>query len=599
MAQLKLDDPSEEEARLAALQSTGLLDTPASEAFDRITRLAADLFGVPIALVSLVDRERQWFKSQVGMAVGQTHRRDSFCSVAIAQPTDILVVEDALQDARFSNNPLVLGEPHIRFYAGAPLVLQSGHALGSLCIIDRQPRSFGAAQRAQLQDLAALAVTQIDIVRMFGRVDGVTLLPNRARFEDDLQDLCLAHPGEDRTLVVVEFLAYDALLDASRAMGTGPLDQRMRSAARLLQQRVAAHSQLYHVGMARFAFFLRGADRVWQTAFVDGLLAEVTVPVPGDVAMLELQPRAGLVRFALTPDEVQDVARKASSALHETQLQSSTLVYYEAAADARYRRSYALLRDLQRAMGEGEFFLVYQPKLDTATLRYTGVEALIRWNHRSFGLVAPFEFIPMVEGTALIHLLTEWVLHTALAQLARWDAEGGTVLGMAVNVSARNLEHPGFARMLANACAVHGIAPTRLQIECTENAVLTGSATVQALGRARALGVEVALDDFGVGYCNLACLHSMPAGLLKLDRSLVDSIATDARALAVLRAVIAIGQTLGYRLLAEGVETAEVFDQLVAMGCDEMQGYYLCRPVAADAVLPFVRQWNAGVALEA
>ncbi|KQM79545.1 bifunctional diguanylate cyclase/phosphodiesterase [Xylophilus sp. Leaf220] len=593
-----VDDRLQEEARLEALQSTGLLDTPASEGFDRITRLATDLFGVPIALVTLVDSERQWFKSRVGLAVQETTRGDSFCSVAMTRP-GVMVVEDALLDPRFRDNALVVGEPGIRFYAGAPLVLPSGHALGSLCVIDRVPRSFSAAQCAQLQDLAALAMAQIDLARMAGRVDDTTHLPNRARFDDDLQDMCLATPGAERTLVMAEFVAYDALRDASRAVNNGPLEQRMRSAARMLRAEVAAHSPLYHVGMARFAFFLEGSDRAWQSAFVERLMAQAVMPVPGDVALLELQPRAGLVRFCLTPDEVQDVARKASSALHETQLQGRKLVFYEADVDERYRRSYGLLRDLQRAMGEGEFFLVYQPKLDTASLRYTGVEALIRWNHRSFGLVSPFEFIPMVEGTALIHLLTEWVLHTALAQLARWDAEGGPALGMAVNVSARNLEHPGFLRMLANACALHGIDPARLQIECTENAVLTGSATVQALKRARTLGVEVALDDFGVGYCNLACLHSMPAGLLKLDRSLIDPIAIDVRALAVLKAVIAIGQALGYRLLAEGVETAEVFDQLVAMGCDEMQGYYLCRPVAADAVLPFVQQWNASVALEA
>ena len=589
------EDQLQEEVRLQALQSTCLLDTPASEGFDRITRLATELFGVPIALVTLVDRERQWFKSRVGMPVRETARSASFCAVAMTRP-GVMVVEDALLDPRFCTNPLVLGEPGIRFYAGVPLVLPSGHALGSLCIIDRQPRTFSAAQCAQLQDLAALAMAQTDLQRMAGRIDNTTHLPNRARFDDDLHDMCLADPGDERTLVMVEFVAYDARRDASRAVNSGPLEQRMRSAARRLHAEVAAHSPLYHMGMARFAFFLQGADRGWQSAFVEQLMAQAVVP--GDVALLELQPRAGLVRFCLTPDEVQDVARKASSALHETQLQGCKLAFYEADADERYRRSYGLLRDLQRAMGAGEFFLVYQPKLDTATLRYTGVEALIRWNHPGFGLVAPFEFIPMVEATALIHLLTEWVLHTALAQLAHWDAEGGTALCMAVNVSARNLEHPGFLRMLSNACALHGIAPERLQIECTENAVLTGSATVQALERARTLGVEVALDDFGVGYCNLACLHSMPAGLLKLDRSLVAPIATDPRALAVLKAVIAIGQALGYRLLAEGVETAEVFDQLVAMGCNEMQGYYLCRPVDADAVLPFVDQWNASVALE-
>ena len=591
-----VDDQLQEEARLDVLQSTGLLDTAPSEAFDRITRLAADLFGVPIALVTLVDSERQWFKSRVGMAPRETARSESFCAVAMTQDR-VMVVEDALQDPRFQSNRLVLGDPYIRFYAGAPLVLPSGHALGSLCIIDRQPRRFGPVQCLQLQDLAALVIAQIDLARMAGRIDDATHLPNRARFDEDLQDMCLAALGEERTLVMAQFVTHDVLRDASRAVSNGLLEQRIRSAARVLHGAVAAHSPLYHVGMSRFAFFLDGADRAWQSAFVEQLMALAVAPAQGDVALMELQPRAGLVRFRLTPEEVQDVARKASSALHETQLQVRTLDYYEADGDARYRRSYDLLHDLQRALGEGEFFLVYQPKLDTATLRYTGVEALIRWKHHSFGLVSPFEFIPMVEGTALIHLLTEWVLHTALAQLARWDEQGAT-LGMAVNVSARNLEHPGFLRMLANACTLHGIAPARLQIECTENAVLTGSATLVALERARTLGVEVALDDFGVGYCNLACLHSMPAGLLKLDRSLVAPIATDVRALAVLKAVIAIGQSLGYRLLAEGVETAEVFDQLVAMGCNEMQGYYLCVPVAADAVLPFVQQWNAGVALE-
>ena len=591
------DEESQEKARLDALHSTGLLDTPASEGFDRITRLASALFGVPIALVTLVDSERQWFKSRIGMAPQETDRAESLCALTM-HGTGVMVVEDALNDARFTANVLVQGEPHIRFYAGAPLLLPSGQALGSLCVMDTTPRGFSPAECAQLQDLAALAMAQIDLARAAGRIDDSTQLPNRARFDEDLQDMCRAAPGAERTLVMAEFVRYDVLRDAWRSVSNGSLEQRMRSAAWVLHGQVAAHSPLYHVGMARFAFFLEGSDLAWQSAFVERLMAAAVAPVSGDVALPELQPRAGLVRFRLDADEVQDVARKASSALHETQLQSRTVLYYEAEADERYRRSYGLLRDLQRGLVEGEFFLVYQPKLHSATRRYTGVEALIRWNHRTFGLVSPMEFIPMVEGTALIHLLTEWVLHTALAQLARWDAEGGTALGMAVNVSSRNLEHPGFERMLANACALHGIAPARLQIECTENAVLTGSATVQTLERARTLGVEVALDDFGVGYCNLACLHSMPTGLLKLDRSLVDPIATDARALVVLKAVMAIGQTLGYRLLAEGVETAEVFDQLVAMGCDEMQGYYLCRPVAADAVLPFVHQWNAQVALE-
>lgn len=150
-----------------ALHSTGLLDTRASESFDRVTRLAAALFDVPIALVSLVDDDRQWFKSCVGLDVSQTPREYAFCDHTI-RTAQVMVVEDAVQDPRFAGNPLVMGEPRIRFYAGAPLVLSSGQTLGSLCIIDRSPRSFTPSQREQLKDLAAIVMAQIDLHRTAG-----------------------------------------------------------------------------------------------------------------------------------------------------------------------------------------------------------------------------------------------------------------------------------------------------------------------------------------------------------------------------------------------------------------------------------------------
>lgn len=176
-----------EQERLFFVRSTGLLDTRASEAFDRITRMAASLLQVPMAAISIVDESRQWFKSRVGIDEAETARSDSFCTHTIEAPS-VLVVEDAQDDARFADSRLVTGAPGIRFYAGVPLQLPSGHTLGSLCVIDTQPRKLGAQEEKLLRDLAALTMAQIDLHQMAGRVNEVTRLPNRAQLAHDLAD---------------------------------------------------------------------------------------------------------------------------------------------------------------------------------------------------------------------------------------------------------------------------------------------------------------------------------------------------------------------------------------------------------------------------
>ena len=195
-----------ERQRLELLACTRLLDSEANASFDRITRLAADLFDVPIALVSLVDERRQWFKSRIGLDVRETDRSSSFCSHAIDK-TGVTVIEDTRLDARFAQNPMVLGAPNIRFHAGAPLRLASGHALGTLCVIDSRPRSFSAADRCRLADLAALVMAQVDLLQMAGRIDSVTRLPNRAQLAEDLESLCGDFPGERRVLLLMDVWA--------------------------------------------------------------------------------------------------------------------------------------------------------------------------------------------------------------------------------------------------------------------------------------------------------------------------------------------------------------------------------------------------------
>lgn len=577
-----------EAERLAVLRSKRLLDTEASEAFDRITRLASSLFDTPVALVTLMDDDRLWFKSRVGVDACETDRDTAICNRTILD-TSVMVVEDLAADGRFADSPMLADG--YRFYAGAPLLTRSGHALGTLCILDRDPRRFDAQARCQLSDLAAMVMAQIDLHQAVGTTDEMTGLPNGTQLAYDLEDLCQIDAGDLRTLVLVEAFSHDQLEEAQCAIGSTPLEAVMRDFAARLGKWLGDRAVLYKTNEARFAFMLPGQSRPDHDEFVAAMTAHLAQPFRDGRSQVEVEltPQAGLATFELHHDCTADLMRRAASALYQARLLQQNFAWFTTETDASGRRAYALLQELPRGLAEGEFRLVYQPKMDLHTRLYKGVEALIRWRHPHLGELSPGEFIPLVEGSRLIHLVTEWVLHTALAQLSVWQAEGLSVT-MAVNVSAKNLEHPDFLRVLQNACAVHGIAPNQLHIECTENAALDGQQTLQVLHQIRALGMQVSLDDFGVGYCNIACLHSLPAGLLKLDQSLIRPIATDKRAWDLLKSIIQFGHALGFQLLAEGVETAEVFDMLESSGCDAVQGYYLARPLEAPALVALLRR---------
>ncbi|MDR6214575.1 sensor domain-containing phosphodiesterase [Paracidovorax wautersii] len=576
-----------EQERLFFLRSTGLLDSKASEAFDRITRLAAELFQVPIALVSLVEDKRQWFKSCVGLDTRQTDRSVSFCTHTIERGT-ALIVEDALQDTRFADNPLVTGYPGIRFYAGVPLRLPSGHALGSLCIIDSQPRSFSDRELQRLQDLGALVMAQIDLHQMAGRVNEVTRLPNRGQLGEDLQEACAAEPSAPRVLMLLDVMSHAQLQAAVRAVGVAPLESALRTIATKLVQTIPSDAALYHVGETRFAIVLAGGVQEDLSDVAAGMMLRMAEPFRAGAVTVQLELQAGLAPFTLVSESCHDVLRRATAALYQAGTEQRPMVWYGEQFDVPHRRAYALLRSIPSGLMAGDFRLVFQPKMNLHTGRVTAVEALARWRHPRHGDVPPSEFIEIMERTTLIHDFTEWILHRSLEQLSVWRTQG-IELSMAVNVSARNLEHPRFLQALRNACALYQVHPQNLHIECTEHAVMTGTRTAATLEAVRAMGIGISLDDFGVGYSNLACLHSLPVQLLKLDQSLIKPIATDVRALKLVRSLLHMGHTLGYRLLAEGVESKEVFDILKREGCDAVQGYYLSRPLEAEDVPRFLQ----------
>jgi EAL domain-containing protein (putative c-di-GMP-specific phosphodiesterase class I) len=576
-----LYDPSlQEGSRLEALRQLELLDTAPSEAFDRITRMASQLFQLPIAAVSLTDSDRQWFKSKVGVAHDAIPRVKAPCA-AVADSGRMLEVPDLLESECFRDSPLA--DSGIRFYLGAPLVTKTGHCLGAMCVLGTEPRSVSDADRATLADLAAMVMAQIELQHALGRIDPVSGLPNRSQFVSDVRDLGLVTPeGAPQLAALVSLATPEELSDAMRVMGGTWLDDIVRDAVPALR-RLAGGGKVYHVAPTQFAFLAPlGLSLV---RFSGTLMAWLDERKPMGQCGFLTTATVGLVRFAVGQDAPLDVLRNLHSAAHDARDAESGLRVYSAEQDAAYRHRFWLISEFGRALAQAsELHLVFQPKVSLHDGSCLGVEALLRWTHPDAGPIPPGEFMPIVETTALARATTEWVLEAALRQLAAWRADGVS-LQVAVNVSAVNLEEPDFSDRVLEGLARHGLPAACLALEMTESALMRKPKIAHdTMARLAEGGVKIAIDDFGTGYSSLSYLQDMPADVVKIDQSFVRGMEKDERTLALVTTMIKLSHDLGHRVVAEGVETEEVAQLLRAAGCDEAQGYYYGRPMAPAAL---------------
>jgi EAL domain-containing protein (putative c-di-GMP-specific phosphodiesterase class I) len=250
----------------------------------------------------------------------------------------------------------------------------------------------------------------------------------------------------------------------------------------------------------------------------------------------------------------------------------------------------SLLGELDSAMASGQVWNAYQPKLDLATGRIIGVEALVRWLHPERGPIGPDSFIPLLEQHGRVRELTTHVLAQALEDARAWDA-AGYPLGVAVNVSATLLADHGFIELVGQMLRGSALPPARITVEITETAAINSADTaVAALESWRALGVDVSIDDYGTGQSSLGYLQKLPATELKIDRSFIDAVNSDQRNAIMVRSTIALAHELGMKVVAEGIEDEACLKALTAMGCDTGQGYFISRPITAAAVTELVAE---------
>jgi diguanylate cyclase (GGDEF)-like protein len=437
--------------------------------------------------------------------------------------------------------------------------------------------------------LTVRAVESLADARRQARTDDLTGLPNRRLFLERL-DSELRNGGADRSLAVA-LVDLDRFKEINDSFGHHLGDELLQLVARRLHTTLGDTGLLARLGGDEFGLLLPAAEVDQARDLAAAVLSELRRPFGLTEATLHVDASIGIAVFPQHGVDRATLLRHADTAMYAAKaVHSGFQVATGNPDDDAGRRRLATLEELRAGLDRGELVLHYQPQLDLATGRVPGVEALVRWNHPSRGMVYPDGFLPIAEHAGLMGRLTLQVLELALSQARAW-ADQGLDLTVAVNLSASNLQDTDLPLWVADALLRHQVPAAALHLEITEEVLMRDAArATEVLAALRQMGIRLAVDDYGTGYSSLAYLHALPVDDLKLDRAFVAHCDTDPRSAAIVESTVDLAHNLGMRMIAEGVENETVLDRLRHWDCDLAQGYHLARPQPPDRLTAWLHQ---------
>ena len=429
-------------------------------------------------------------------------------------------------------------------------------------------------------------------VRIYTHYDPLTGLANGVLFRERLARFVevAAQHGTAAVVAVVDIERFKIINDA---LGRGVGDELLRQVAARLRQN-AFGSLVARIDGVQFAvawFAFDGAGKAMVDA-EEHLARWFDEPFAVDGHEFRLSGRIGVALLPEHGDAPEALFQRAELALKKAKASGERCLLFSPTMAERVAEKLLLENKLRRALERDEFVLHYQPKVDLDSRRIVGVEALIRWQSPEAGLVGPIYFIPLLEETGQIVEVGTWAMRRALRDQAAWAAAGVGVPRVAVNVSSIQLRQRNFVDLVG---AVVGAGPATIDFEITESRIMEDvEANIEKLRRVRELGIDIAIDDFGTGYSSLAYLARLPVQVLKIDRTFIVKMLEDEEAMALVQTIISLARTLKLTVIAEGVETEEQADMLAMLRCDQVQGYYVSKPVPADEIAALLKKAEPG-----
>ncbi|AXM94700.1 putative bifunctional diguanylate cyclase/phosphodiesterase [Pseudomonas plecoglossicida] len=430
--------------------------------------------------------------------------------------------------------------------------------------------------------------------------DTLTGLPNRTLLSDRIEQ-AIGKVAEQGGCFALMFIDLDGFKPVNDAFGHHVGDLLLKAVAARLRGHLHSQDTLARIGGDEFVLLVELQE---PEDAMDVAVKQVNlVSRPYRVAEHDLQLTAslGIVLYPGNGQDQLELLRNADAAMyHAKSAGKNGYSFFDVSMNSNARQQLQLLQDLRMALEQRQFRLHYQPKFDAQACQPIGAEALLRWEHPQHGLLLPDRFITLAEKTGLIIPIGEWVLDEACRQMRQWLEQGHEDWRMAVNLSALQFCHAGLVDSVARALRDNGLPANRLTLEITETTAMhDADASLTVLQRLSDMGVDLSIDDFGTGYSSLMYLKRLPANELKIDRGFVRDLEQDSDDAAIVSAIVALGQALGLRIVAEGVETDGQQDFLTRLGCDSLQGYLLGQPVPAEQFmnkLQALRQGNQALA---
>jgi len=586
------------------------LETLAEELLSRIRRLLR----ASTVQVMLIDSEGDRLPSEVGPALTLAVDEEDSLHVSNGDfdTQDWVVVRTLTQQ-----EPLLAGrttkDPGVRHwldehgFRDAMMVAlpDSSGMRGTLRVTDRlgETSTFTAEDLTMLQTLTghlAVALRNTRLVQKLGydvAHDSLTGLTNRRALYTDGQARLANAPDRRRALLLLDL---DKFKEVNDGLGHHAGDQLLVEVGARLRGQLRGGDLLARLGGDEFAVLLEDAGHEEAASVAENLratLAEPFTPLAGSSAVGSLTLHASVsIGIALFPDDGHDLSallRKADIAMYKAKISGDGHHVYSGTDDADGATRLRTVDELQTAMTTDQFVMHYQPKVDLLTGDVHSVEALVRWDHPTRGLLYPGSFLALVEASGLMRAMTQLVLGMSLDQAAAWQAQGEH-LTIAVNLSASSLVDADLPDQVFDMLTTRGVPPSGLQLEITEEFLMADHDRARSiLTRIRDGGVQTSVDDFGTGYSSLSRLREMPIDELKLDRSFVLPMTDDARAAALVASTIDLAHSLGLRMVAEGVETNIAYAELTRLGCDQAQGFLMSKPLPAAELDHWLRNRRA------
>ncbi|MGE5516657.1 MAG: putative bifunctional diguanylate cyclase/phosphodiesterase [Bacteroidota bacterium] len=430
-----------------------------------------------------------------------------------------------------------------------------------------------------------------ETIRTLTYYDAVTRLPNRYLFMDRLHQALERAPRSGRKLALV-MIGLNRFKQINETLGHQTGDQLLRVVAERLGASLRGHDTVARLRGDTFCCLLTDLAQDHDAHLViSRLLESFATSLEVDDHELYITAKVGISVYPVDGTDPDDLVQKAETAMNRSkELADNTYQFYTPEMHANSVERLKLETELRKALSRDEFVVYYQPKIETASGRVVGAEALIRWRHHELGMISPADFIPMAEETGLIVPIGNWVLNRVCAQLRQWRDADQPVVQVAVNLSAHQFRQPDLVEQVVEALQTHDIDPDLLELELTESAVMhNAEMTIRTLMELHSQGVRLAVDDFGTGYSSLSYLKKFPLDKLKIDRSFVMDIDANPASAEIVGAIIAMGHSLNLEIVAEGVENDAQLEVLKGLKCDEIQGFYYSRPIPAETFAGILR----------